>query len=135
MVITFDKRFVPLILSGIKTQTRRIWRHGPKVKEGRIYQARVRRFDPPFAMLKVKRVWRQKLGEMTNEEARAEGFVSRLDFVRAFIEINRLSYEWAQTYEGYYYLIPPETFEMEVWAVEFEVTEILPNNRSRCTRI
>ena len=132
MPILFKPEFVPLILDGTKTQTRRIWKHGPRVKKGKIYQARTTTYGPPFATLKVKRIWRQQLGDMTINEVWAEGFADYESFLAAFAEINGIGSRWIRysrsgnrrVSTGLYRVQPPKLRDIEVWAIEFEVVEV-----------
>lgn len=74
------------ILDGRKTQTRRPWRRAPKV--GSVHDCRPKRNVPGFAWVKITRVWKQRLGDVSEAEARAEGFPSR----RAMLEHFCLTY-------------------------------------------
>ena len=111
-MILFKEQHVPLILSGRKTQTRRLWKHGSRVKVGNVYQARTRMLDKSstFALLRVKQVrtmW--KLDDITPEDAWAEGYDSVGEFLAAFRAINRWS--WNQLSLG----------DKPITVVEFEV--------------
>jgi len=120
--ILFKPEYVPLILSGKKTQTRRLWKR-PRVKKGCIYQARTELFGKPFALIKVKRLWRQRIWDMTEEEARAEGYKDWSHFLEAFVEINKL-YSMSKR-GGVLVMRFPDASQIVVWAVEFEVVEVV----------
>ncbi len=55
---------------------------------GSTHQARTRLFGDPFALLNVIRVWQEPIGDVTNEDANAEGYPDRDEFLAAFIRIN-----------------------------------------------
>lgn len=105
-MILFRREFVDLILSGAKTESRRRWRR-PLVKEGGVYWAATGfgRGDR-FARLKVKYIRRQRLGEVTEEDARREGCSSLEEFKEV----------WTRIYGSW---DPCE----EVYVVSFEVVE------------
>lgn len=70
-----------------KTETRRIWDR-QRVKIGAIHQARVKRFssDPPFAWLRILDVYKERLGAINTEGARAEGFMGTETFKQYWID-------------------------------------------------
>lgn len=75
-----------MILRGDKTQTRRIWKK-PMAKEGSLHFAKRRLFsDDWFARLRILKVREQRLGDMTEDEFRAEGY-SRFEEFRAIWEM------------------------------------------------
>ncbi len=82
----FKKEFLPLILSGRKTQTRRT--HCRLLRVGRIYTIQVNRTKSTRHYLKVTKVYAQKLGETTEAEAHLEGFSSLDEFKEAWVKIN-----------------------------------------------
>ena len=105
-MILFRPEAVEPILEGRKTQTRRIGRRRWRV--GAIHQAATRLFDRDavFAELLILRVWRHSILNTSPEEAAAEGYGSREEFLEAFFDIN------PTTYPGQ---------DRRVWAVEFKV--------------
>jgi hypothetical protein len=111
----FKIEHIAPILDGTKTQTRRLWKR-PMVKVGGLYWAQTALYksESRFARLKVLRLWQERLGDITEADARAEGYPSRADYFLAFRRINRLS---------------GDVFDLHVYCVEFEVVEtrgILP---------
>jgi hypothetical protein len=106
-MLLFRSEHVTPILMGVKTQTRRIWKRC-RVKTGHIYQAKTGYRSGTFAFLRIKRVWKERLLDISDADARAEGYVSREAFLKAFMRINRLS----EIPEG-----------QVVWAIEFELAE------------
>lgn len=55
---------------------------------GSTHQARTRLFGEPFALLDVIRVWQEPIGEVSDEDGRAEGYAGRDDFLAVFTRIN-----------------------------------------------
>ncbi|MBI2935339.1 MAG: ASCH domain-containing protein [Chloroflexi bacterium] len=103
------------ILAGRKWQTRKLWDR-PRAKEGAehlVYLRPPMTGEKPFARIRIKRVWRQRLGEMNEEEARAEGHESLPAFFEQFQRINGRK-------------IQGDLRQLQVYAVEFEVLEKLP---------
>ena len=99
MSISFKWRYIPLIRRGLKTETRRLRR--PRLRVGGIYPLRVgRRLLPD--RVRVLKIYSQRLGEVTEEDARREGFKSLMEFRRAWIDIYQ---SWDD--------------EQRIWVVEF----------------
>ena len=88
-MILFKIEHVPMILSGEKTQTRRIWKRC-RAKVGGLHWAQTRLFDPAsrFARLEILGVSTEPLGFISEEDAFAEGYASPLGFLEAFERIN-----------------------------------------------
>lgn len=102
-MIRFQPQFVEAILSGSKTQTRR---RGPKRwRVGSVHQARTRNRKEPFAYLRILDVRQERLGDISEADARAEGFRSRDEFFAAW--------------RGIYGSAPD--MDMQVWVVTFRV--------------
>ena len=84
----FKPEHKKLILEGKKTATRRVWEK-PMVKVGGIYKAKLKMLSKDyFAKIKVTKLFKQKLWEMTSEDARKEGYNNIVDFERIWIEIH-----------------------------------------------
>ena len=83
-MITFERRFVEAILSGKKTVTRRMWTR-PLVQVGSI-QTFVWKYSKKgiFANAKITQLARGKLGDITESEARKEGFKNLEELVEYF---------------------------------------------------
>lgn len=110
-MILFKEAHVAPILTGRKTQTRRLWAK-PRVNVGNVYQARTRMLDATstFAKLRVKRVWKEgSLDAISPTDAWAEGYDSVDEFLAVFRSINR----WLPNQVG--------VTGRELFAVEFEV--------------
>lgn len=108
MPILFKPEHIPPILSGQKTQTRRLWTRW-RVKEGGLYWAQTKLFEPlsRFARIKCLRRWKEPLGAISREDALAEGAESIEHYFQIFRQINGD--------------VPLDT---TVCAVEFRVAEI-----------
>lgn len=112
-MLLFKEQHVPMILSGAKTQTRRLWPKGCRVKAGNVYQARTKMLDSKatFARVKVLRVWQEYLENISEADAKAEGYQDRLAYLYAFYKINESK-------------VPSNVNEkMLVWCVEFAVVK------------
>lgn len=87
-MLPFKKEFVPMILSGQKTETRRMW-DVQRVRENSIHECKCEGwFGPPFARIRVDMVWKEKLSQMSDESAIREGFEDVMHFVAEFVRIN-----------------------------------------------
>lgn len=77
----FQADHVPLIIRGIKVETRRTW-DTPKARPGKRYPVQIRRYQPGALcpMIAVRDVWRQRLGDMTERDANREGGFSLSEF-------------------------------------------------------
>lgn len=89
-MILFTAELKQKILSGEKTQTRRMWKH-QRVKPGKTYWAQTNLFpNSRFARLKIVSVytWDGIGHEISLEDARKEGFQTIDDFARAWYSLN-----------------------------------------------
>jgi hypothetical protein len=82
----FKRKHVELILQGRKTQTRRI--HSHEWKLGRVYGVRDKLFGKPVAYIMVIRKFRQRLGDISAEDVRKEGYSSLQEFQRAWEQVH-----------------------------------------------
>ena len=103
----FKKDLLDLVVSGRKTQTRRL--HRRVLKVGRIYSVKRNWFNCTGDYIRMVRVYRQELGDVSEEEAVKEGFIGLDEFRSAWIRING---SWDP--------------EMEVVVYEFELVEPSP---------
>ena len=85
-MLLFQPEHVLPILRGDKTQTRREWPRGPRVKVGALHQCRLRmlRKDTTFAVVLVTGLRRERLCEITDEDARREGYESRAAYFEVY---------------------------------------------------
>ena len=82
----FKRRHIHKIREGQKTQTRRT--HKRTWKVGRTYAIRDRWFGKPQGHIHITRRFEQKLGEISPEDVKKEGYNSLEEFRRAWEEIN-----------------------------------------------
>jgi len=94
--ILFKRPFIFKILSGEKTQTRRL---SGRFRVGEIY--RVNRTE---IWILITRRYKQRLGEISPEEIRREGFSSPEEFKQA----------WKKIYDSW-------NPEQQIWAYEFKL--------------
>ena len=109
-MILFKEPSVQLILRGEKTQARKLWARA-RAKEGAehlLYRRPPMTGEKPFAKILVTRVWKQRIGDMTPEEALAEGWPDTDAWIEQFIE--------GRKFNG-----PIE--DVEVYALEFHVID------------
>lgn len=84
----FKRQHIEPIRSGRKTQTRRLSLR-VAVNPGNDFTATTARNKAgQFARCRCKRTWLESLGSITDADAWAEGYADRLDYLRAFDEIN-----------------------------------------------
>ena len=109
-MILFKEPGVGKILRGEKTQARKPWARA-RAKEGAehlVYRRPPMTGEKPFAKLLITRVWKQRLGDMSEAEARAEGYSSVAAFLEQFTEGRR---------------IDGRIEDLEVFALEFRLIE------------
>lgn len=88
-MILFQQEHILPILDGTKTQTRRIWKR-PRAKVGSIHLAKTKMLSKEyFARLEILAVGQERLGDITDEDANAEGYRSALAYLFAFQKINK----------------------------------------------
>jgi hypothetical protein len=103
-----------MILDRSKTATRRLWEK-PRVKVGGIYKAKLQMLSKEyFAKIKVTKLYKQRLCDMTQEDARKEGYPHLKEFEKIWIEING---EWNNRISGHW------NGNEEVYVIEFERVE------------
>jgi len=108
-MLLFKPEHIEPILNGVKTQTRRIWKNH-RVKVGSIHRAKTKMLSKDyFALLKITGLRRERLGDLTEEDARAEGGYTVQEFKEVWERING---NW-HPYQG-------------VWVVEFQVIKKSP---------
>jgi len=78
-----------MILNGTKTATRRDWKK-PMVKIGGIYKCKTKMFSKEyFAKIEVIKLFKDRLGNMTLEDCKKEGYDSQMKFRNIWSKINR----------------------------------------------
>ncbi len=79
------------ILDGMKTQTRRIWKK-PRAKVGSVHLAKNKMMSKEyFARIEILAVYQERLIEITDDDARAEGYSNTEAYLTAFCRINHLA--------------------------------------------
>ena len=76
--------------TGIKTETRRRWDKG-MAYVGRYYPCMRdyrHKHDPEDGWILVNKVFRQRLGDMSQEDAKAEGGYTLAEYIKVWIRIN-----------------------------------------------
>jgi hypothetical protein len=85
----FKKPLIEKILDGSKTQTRRLSKQ--TYKAGRTYGVTCRRYQKSQAHIQILQAKQQRLGDITREDVKAEGFQTIEEFKETWRKINR---EW-----------------------------------------
>jgi len=84
----FKPEHKQMILNGTKTATRRVWKK-PMVRVGGIYKCKLKMLDKKyFAKIKVTKLFKQRLGSITFEECKKEGYDSKPKFIDIWAKIN-----------------------------------------------
>ena len=87
----FKPEHVKLIETDFKTATRRIWKR-PHAKVGGSYPVQTRMFQPKkecLYFIRPIKIYRQRLGDMTEKDADKEGGYTLDEFKDVWIEINK----------------------------------------------
>jgi hypothetical protein len=82
----FRRHHLRKVLAKEKTQTRRCHQHTWKI--GKTYAIRDRWFSKPQGHITVTRKFRQRLGDITLEDIKKEGFSTLEEFQKAWTEIH-----------------------------------------------
>jgi len=108
-MILFQEEHVEPILNGTKTQTRRIWAR-QRAKVGATHLAKTKMLSKDFfAKVEIVRVFQETLGDISESDAKAEGYSSVEGYLRAFKKINKLTDVELQ-----------EALKSKIWVVEFK---------------
>lgn len=110
-MILFKPEHVEPILRGEKTQTRRLGKR--RWRQGALHQCYTRPAfanppGKPFARVRIGAVRQERLDEITEADARAEGYSSQPEYMAAFYRINGMVMPWEP-----------------VWVVTFQMEEDL----------
>jgi hypothetical protein len=82
----FKRKHIKLILDGLKTQTRRTHIHEWRL--GHVYGVRETWFSKPVTHIIIIRKFKQRLGDISLEEVKKEGYRNLDEFKAAWININ-----------------------------------------------
>lgn len=82
----FNPENLVKVLAGTKTQTRR--RSSRRYFVGSVYDVRARITEKPVAYILITRAWRERLGDISNADLKAEGCRSLAEFQLAWEHIN-----------------------------------------------
>ena len=105
--LLFKPEHVGLILSGRKTQTRRVWKKS-RARVGAVHKAKTALFSPDhFALIRITGLRRERLGDITQEDVRREGYDTLEEFKAVWVRING---SWDP--------------ELEVYVVSFELAGV-----------
>jgi len=104
MTLMFKKHHLKMVLDGTKTMTRRV--HKRPLKAGRVYQLKRDWYHMIDERIKILRVFQERLGDISEEDARKEGGYT----IEQFKEV------WRDITEAW-------TPDLEVTVYEFEVVE------------
>lgn len=110
-MILFKIEHKRMILDGTKTQTRR--KGSRRWKAGSIHKCYTRPAwvgGEPFASVRIMAVRRERLGAVTDSDARAEGYRNVVDYLEAYRRIYKVKDMVAE-------------LDTEVWVVDFEKVE------------
>jgi hypothetical protein len=87
-MLLFKPEHVDSILANKKTQTRRIWpRWRANIRSTHLAKTKMLSKEH-FAMLYIWNRWEERLGDITEADARAEGYNSREEYLDKFAKIN-----------------------------------------------
>jgi hypothetical protein len=98
----FMPEHVGPILSGRKTETRRLWKK-PRAKVGSKHKAKTRLLSKDsFATLLIEKVWKERLGDISEESIYNEGY-NRLEEYKTVLERanKRSKFRWDANLEVY----------------------------------
>jgi hypothetical protein len=80
------------ILSRTKTQTRRVWKK-KRANVGSIHLAKTKMLSKEyFAKLEIQAVYQERLIDISEEDAIAEGYPDSATYLTKFCEINKLKF-------------------------------------------
>ena len=105
MGLIFKKEHIELILQGKKTQTRRTHRHSLGI--GGIYDIKRNLYEATGHKIVITRRYRQRLGDITPEEALKEGGYTVEEFREVWRWINNCAWDPDQVVTVYEFRLLP----------------------------
>jgi hypothetical protein len=106
-MLSFKPDHVEKILSGAKTQTRRLWLRC-RVRVGAIHPCVTRRFGAPFARVRITAVRQEPLTAISDDDVLREGYEDRAAYLLALENIYGM----------------PLKPDVLVWVVDFELVDV-----------
>lgn len=82
----FKRRLIHLILSGAKTQTRRIHKRGWVI--GHTYKIKDTYYCKGLGTIKITRAFKQRIGDISEADIQKEGFKTRNEFMETWRQVN-----------------------------------------------
>ena len=87
-MLLFKPFHIDPILSGLKTETRRMWKK-PRANVGAIHRCQTQMFTKDyFAQVKILKVYQERLGDIKRSDYRDEGGCTKETFIKAWTGIN-----------------------------------------------
>lgn len=105
-MILFKPEHVGPILAGRKTQTRRLGEK--RWNAGAVHQCKTSMYAEPFARVRIISVRRERLGDISEEDVRREGYGENPD-------------DYRNAWESIYHR--PWEARLTVWVIDFELVE------------
>jgi hypothetical protein len=87
-MVLFKAEHIPMVLQHQKTQTRRI--HKREWKIGKIYPFSDKLFGKPKGHILITRKWRERLGDISAEDIRKEGYNSLEEYQKVWERIFKM---------------------------------------------
>ena len=126
MILVKTRWMIPLIVSGSKTQTRRLW-GVPQVRLGSVHVCKPSAREPAFTRVRITRLGQESLADITTEDALAEGYDSREEFLRHFCETHAQRRSLHKSADWWLNLRDQMLADQEsgppVWVVGFELVK------------
>lgn len=138
----FKPELAALVVAGQKTQTRRLWRPGDSLtrptetslkvvtargrarwRTGQILAVQPGRGKPQIAKIQILDLWRENLIDISLSDARAEGFETRDEFWRKWLELigaTTLGLNWRESDAKSQLVKLPSDFT-STWAISFRL--------------
>ena len=117
----FKEEHVPMIVAGTKTQTRRMHTRPRAIIGSHHWAQRGMTKGTRFAKIEFTRTpWTERLGDITEADALAEGYGSLDDYFTAFMLINAKK---------------DASLDTRVWCYEFKLVDVTPLGHAITARL